>query len=588
MGAADGRAQSSEIRQIGNTPRFNYNAASRRPRSDFHMAFHVTQCPGCDSTFNMNARILQSAAGKVRCGACLTVFEAAENFIAINDAEEDEDSSVFVGNDPADYFDPTQFITRSALTAPDPVDTAIPATTLANVAERGNSSVVPTVAQISSPEIKETVLADAAFAPKAAPDEISIEETDFLSAVAAELDSEPATDKQENTALSPAHEIDVATAQHNEQEYLATAPPAETDAVATSAAAPAIDAASGSDENAIDQEDGILADESQRIAPKVVATPLDALDAEATEESDEESAARLDQLFNEMQTESADFELIDVDSFDHVDPELGVGFEIDDDLEDAAIAQVDDTIVADDVAEHAIATKYPGAEEHDESGYREAAGFEAEADSDDSTHAIRARAFNAMLHDDNALEALPRESRAAIGKVLPPVELLSGVERQWGRRIALLLACLLLSAVLAAQFLWQRMPIYSRTADWRPVYEFACRIIACELPVYSEISALRSDNLVVRTHPSAANALTVSLSFRNTARFPQPFPVVILSFNSATNAIIALREFAPSEYLDAELRDLSMMPVMTPVQIEIEVIDPGADAVNYTVAFRRP
>jgi hypothetical protein len=64
--------------------------------------------------------------------------------------------------------------------------------------------------------------------------------------------------------------------------------------------------------------------------------------------------------------------------------------------------------------------------------------------------------------------------------------------------------------------------------------------------------------------------------------------VMILSFNSATNGVIALREFAPEEYLDPALRQFSQMPPNTPVQVELDIIDPGPFAVNYTLAFRRP
>ena len=81
------------------------------------MSFNVTQCPACESTFNTNSRVLAAAAGKVRCGACLNVFEAIDNFLIPEeaDAAPDQDESVFVGNDPQAFFDPSSFLTRSAL-----------------------------------------------------------------------------------------------------------------------------------------------------------------------------------------------------------------------------------------------------------------------------------------------------------------------------------------------------------------------------------------------------------------------------------------------------------------------------------------
>ena len=57
--------------------------------------------------------MLEMAAGKVRCGACLYVFQAREHFVDVDSDEADE--SVFIGNDPEDFFDPAVFLTRSAL-----------------------------------------------------------------------------------------------------------------------------------------------------------------------------------------------------------------------------------------------------------------------------------------------------------------------------------------------------------------------------------------------------------------------------------------------------------------------------------------
>ena len=63
---------------------------------------------------------------------------------------------------------------------------------------------------------------------------------------------------------------------------------------------------------------------------------------------------------------------------------------------------------------------------------------------------------------------------------------------------------------------------------------------------------------------------------------------MVLSFNSVSNDIIALREFSSSEYLDSELTDLALMPAMSPVQVNLDLINPGPGIANYTLAFRLP
>jgi hypothetical protein len=42
----------------------------------------------------------------------------------------------------------------------------------------------------------------------------------------------------------------------------------------------------------------------------------------------------------------------------------------------------------------------------------------------------------------------------------------------------------------------------------------------------------------------------------------------------------------PDEYLGGELAGVEMMTPMTPVRIQLDVRDPGPDAVNYVMVFR--
>ncbi len=217
---------------------------------------------------------------------------------------------------------------------------------------------------------------------------------------------------------------------------------------------------------------------------------------------------------------------------------------------------------------------------------------DSDADTDDavdtSTEAIRARARAAQYQDDDALEAIPQENLRSLGTITPPVELIAGMPKSWGKNIVLAILCLLLGAALAGQYAWQELDRYAQEPVARTVFEWLCSELGCTIPAYSNIDAIASNNLTVRSHPERDDALVVAVEMRNTAPFPQAFPIMVLSFNSSSNQLIALREFYPEEYLDPGLREVTMMPVMSPVQVSLEIIDPGGDAVNYTMAFRLP
>ncbi|MCY4263793.1 MAG: zinc-ribbon domain-containing protein [Gammaproteobacteria bacterium] len=79
------------------------------------MAFQITQCPKCGSSFNINAAILSMAEGRVRCGACLAVFNAKDHIVVPNqqDAQLPQES-VFIGNKPEVFFNPAAFLAHAA------------------------------------------------------------------------------------------------------------------------------------------------------------------------------------------------------------------------------------------------------------------------------------------------------------------------------------------------------------------------------------------------------------------------------------------------------------------------------------------
>ena len=192
------------------------------------------------------------------------------------------------------------------------------------------------------------------------------------------------------------------------------------------------------------------------------------------------------------------------------------------------------------------------------------------------------------LKDEQAPEQFAAENLASLQAVATPVQLHSDSPTRWGRTLTLLLSAGLLGMSLAGQHLWRNQEFYSQQARWRPLLEWVCADRGCDLPLYEDLPAIEPSNLSVRSHPNRADAIMVQVQIRNTAPFEQAFPVMIVGFNTADNELIALREFSPAEYLQGELPESATMPVMAPVPINLPLMDPGEDAVNYTLAFRRP
>ena len=57
---------------------------------------------------------------------------------------------------------------------------------------------------------------------------------------------------------------------------------------------------------------------------------------------------------------------------------------------------------------------------------------------------------------------------------------------------------------LTAQIMFYQFESWGRDPALRPVYAFACELLGCELPVLRDLGALRSEQLLVRSHPRTA------------------------------------------------------------------------------------
>ncbi|MFP5382456.1 MAG: zinc-ribbon and DUF3426 domain-containing protein [Gammaproteobacteria bacterium] len=142
--------------------------------------------------------------------------------------------------------------------------------------------------------------------------------------------------------------------------------------------------------------------------------------------------------------------------------------------------------------------------------------------------------------------------------------------------------------LLGGQYLVYNFDTLAREDSWRGVYAAACDALGCTLPESSDITRIQGANLVVRSHPTIAQALIVDAIVYNRAPFAQPFPRLELSFNDVRGNTIAGRVFEPAEYLGGELAGADSMPPDTPVHLTLELVDPGPEAAGYAMRLLPP
>lgn len=610
------------------------------------MAFHITQCPCCNSTFSISAQLLHSANGKVRCGACLSVFLAEQQLVdsaPATDGSETNDS-VFVGYAPEDYFDPASFLTREALQQ-----------------QSMNSRVATAESEVTGKAEAEHRSNSAPALPQSSVSREPAGECGPAEGIAAEAGSERSRARAINTSETPAEQTNSKRQGRDEPDKLpagrkkALEAPRRgirrnyrgTERARANESRPDQQPARnpGTVKSQPDQQPFRIDRETVQPAIAQRDAALNALDsfrsvpensrdktrlpdkADDIERSPEAHRSNKDPLIDTASEQAGDRTTTDprlaaqTDSAKNTGEAETAGLS----AENKPVSQTWQALALPDASEVSEA-EHAGPATHDRSpkeadhglarnpedpepdsgqargpltpeklprGDAAATPFldpvtEQHADAANSSEAIRARALKMKLRDEQAPEQFVAENLASLQAVATPVQLHSDSPTRWGRTLTLLLSAVLLGMSLAGQHLWRNQVFYSQQARWRPLLEWVCADRGCDLPIYEDLPAIEPSNLSVRSHPNRADAIMVQVQIRNTAPFEQAFPVMIVGFNTADNELIALREFSPAEYLQGELPESATMPVMAPVPINLSLMDPGEDAVNYTLAFRRP
>ena len=117
------------------------------------------------------------------------------------------------------------------------------------------------------------------------------------------------------------------------------------------------------------------------------------------------------------------------------------------------------------------------------------------------------------------------------------------------------------------------------------IREQACVWITCVDHAPRALNKIEVLNRSIYTHPNEDNALMVTVTIINRAKFAQPYPIIQLRFLNVTGDIIAARQFGANHYLNARWKPENFMQANTPLSIKLEVEDVGEEVVSYDFDF---
>ena len=93
-----------------------------------------------------------------------------------------------------------------------------------------------------------------------------------------------------------------------------------------------------------------------------------------------------------------------------------------------------------------------------------------------------------------------------------------------------------------------------------------------------DLRAYKIKRTFVGIDPTIAGALRVQARVRNSAAFPQPYPLLKVVLEDRYGDAVRAREFEPTEYLDKAPAANARMAPQQEIIINISVVDPGNDA----------
>lgn len=138
-----------------------------------------------------------------------------------------------------------------------------------------------------------------------------------------------------------------------------------------------------------------------------------------------------------------------------------------------------------------------------------------------------------------------------------------------------LFVVLLLMLGALAQVAYFKFDTFARHPDTRFVYQQACTLLGCELPSVQDSKKIVVQQFLIRPQKQDKGYLQADILLINKAIYAQPYPDLTLVMRDNQGQVLASRRFVPKEFLSyrASLSD-GLMPSGVPVRARLIVKAP--------------
>ncbi len=216
-----------------------------------------------------------------------------------------------------------------------------------------------------------------------------------------------------------------------------------------------------------------------------------------------------------------------------------------------------------------------------------AAGIQAPADDGDQVSNVQPAADPQALDDTSAqaLQSAPaarkrRKKDPPSFAKRPAASEVHAHNARWPWPVAAsLLLLLLLQLVVADRASLAAHP------RWRVAITNVCNALRCEIPPWRETGAFTMLARDVHAHPGVADALRIRAAFRNDARWPQPWPQLVVTLSDASGRVTGSRTFTADEYL-GDVPTQKLIATGQTAAVALEIREPAPNTVSFSFDFR--
>jgi hypothetical protein len=161
----------------------------------------------------------------------------------------------------------------------------------------------------------------------------------------------------------------------------------------------------------------------------------------------------------------------------------------------------------------------------------------------------------------------------------PNPRALAGTGLPW----ASILLALGLFGLLALQIILIERERLAKHAVLRPAISQLCLWTGCQLSSWRQPDAFIVIQQSMEADPVQADTLIAQVSFKNDAKWPQPWPQIELALTDINGQTVALRRFSPKEYLNEDQQ--TEIKANQIVSAEIALQESAGKAVGFRFDF---